>query len=29
MLVLVKVILAQFEDAQMVVRLMGTSNIST
>ncbi len=29
MLVLVKVILVQFEDAQMVVRLMGTSNIST
>ena len=29
MLVLVKVILAQFKDAQIVVRLMGTSNINT
>ena len=29
MLVLVKVVMAQFEDAQIVVRLMGTSNIKT
>ena len=29
MLVLVKVVLAQFKEAQIVVRLMGTSNITT